>query len=547
MARIDALSEGAKSLLQKGSVAGREFGKDLIKEVANLPEEELLTHLSALKDSELLYERGIYPQSTYVFKHALTQDVAYNSLLLKRRKEIHEKIGRAIEEIYPERMEEFYEMLAHHYSKSDNPEKAFQFLKLSGNKTTRSHSLWEALSFYRQAIEKLKELPETEENKRGQIEVIKLMEMPMRLLGYPEDSLNVILQGEKLSKALRDSQAMAVFSALIGLYYTHAGDAEQAKKYLENCVEQIENVQDINLIAPIAFDLGVSYLIKGEWSKAIDLFPKVIALIEKTNTEKEFFGKPSNCYAMFHVWYGFWVGTLGEFTEGKRWLDKGLSLALALDHPYTIGMSEFIYGWFFSMKGDGENCIMHIRNGIMNLEKAKAHIYLHLAWNISGLGHYLLGDLDTCFKHIEKGIEIQRELDMAFLLSFHEAHLSMAYLEARDIKNAKNCADVALNSSQDNNEKYFEALSRILLGHSIVKSDRSRLNEGKEHILRAIKMLDELKIKSISAVGFYFLGQTYADVGQKDMAKKSFKKAEVAFRKMGMDYWLARTREGFNL
>jgi hypothetical protein len=167
MARIDALPEGTKSLLQKGSVAGREFGNDLIKEVANLPEEELLTHL---------------------------------------------------------------------YSKSDKPEKAFQFLKLSGNKTTRSHSLWEALSFYRQAIEKLKELPETEENKRGHIEVIKLMEMPMRLLGYPEDSLNVILEGEKLLKELRDSQAIAVFSALIGLYYTYAGDAEQAKKYLENCV-----------------------------------------------------------------------------------------------------------------------------------------------------------------------------------------------------------------------------------------------------------------------------------------------------------------------
>jgi hypothetical protein len=62
------------------------------------------------------------------------------------------------------------------------------------------------------------------------------MEMPMRLLGYPEDSLNVILEGEKLLKELRDSQAIAVFSALIGLYYTYAGDAEQAKKYLENCV-----------------------------------------------------------------------------------------------------------------------------------------------------------------------------------------------------------------------------------------------------------------------------------------------------------------------
>ena len=102
-----------------------------------------------------------------------------------------------------------------------------------------------------------------------------------------------------------------------------------------------------------------------------------------------------------------------------------------------------------------------------------------------------------------------------------------------------------MNSSQDNNEKYFEALSRILLGHSIVKSDRLRLNEGKEQILRAIKMLDELKIRSIYAVGFYFLGQTYADVSQSAKAKKSFKKAEMAFQKMGMDFWLARTNGQF--
>ncbi|NIQ11403.1 MAG: hypothetical protein GWO23_17850, partial [Gammaproteobacteria bacterium] len=68
--------------------------------------------------SELLYERGIYPQSTYIFKHALTQEVAYDSLLLKRRKEIHEKIGKVIEALYPDRLEEYYELLAYHYGRS---------------------------------------------------------------------------------------------------------------------------------------------------------------------------------------------------------------------------------------------------------------------------------------------------------------------------------------------------------------------------------------------------------------------------------------------
>ncbi|MBN1602288.1 MAG: hypothetical protein JW915_11805 [Chitinispirillaceae bacterium] len=82
-------------------------------------------------------------------------------------------------------------------------------------------------------------------------------------------------------------------------------------------MEQVEHLQNINLIALIAFDLGVSCLIKGEYSKLLGLFSKVIDLIEKTNTEKEFFGKPSNCYSMFHVWYGFCAGTLGGFCGRK--------------------------------------------------------------------------------------------------------------------------------------------------------------------------------------------------------------------------------------
>jgi predicted ATPase len=110
--------------------------------------------------------------------------------------EVHEKIGRAIEEIYPERVEEFYEMLAYHYSKSDNSEKAFQYLKLSGKKTTRTHSLWEASSFYRKAIEKLKELPETEENKRKQIECF-IIELPSSSQKLKNNQIRVRLYSSK--------------------------------------------------------------------------------------------------------------------------------------------------------------------------------------------------------------------------------------------------------------------------------------------------------------------------------------------------------------
>jgi len=105
MSRVDSLPEGAKEVLQTGSVIEREFGYELIKQVAGLEDQELLRHLSALKDSELLYERGIFPRSAYIFKHALTREVVYDSILIKRKKQLHGLIGDAIEKVYKENID----------------------------------------------------------------------------------------------------------------------------------------------------------------------------------------------------------------------------------------------------------------------------------------------------------------------------------------------------------------------------------------------------------------------------------------------------------
>ena len=152
-ARIDSLPEGAKEVLQTGAVIEREFSHELIKSVTDLPEQQLLAHLSALKDSELLFERGIYPQSTYIFKHALTQEVAYESLLKQRRREIHDRIAIAVEDVYADRLEEHYEILAHHYERSGNAAKAIDYLMLAGEKSNRHYSVQTANEFYQKALE----------------------------------------------------------------------------------------------------------------------------------------------------------------------------------------------------------------------------------------------------------------------------------------------------------------------------------------------------------------------------------------------------------
>jgi class 3 adenylate cyclase/tetratricopeptide (TPR) repeat protein len=153
MARVDSLSDSAKKVLQTGSAIEREFNHELIKRVIGIPEQELLTHLSVLKDSELLYERGIFPQSTYIIKHALTQEVAYNSLVKQSRRDIHTRIGEGMEDLYADRIEEHLEMLSHHFEQSGHAVKAVDYLILAGEKSNKHNAVQAANDFFQKALE----------------------------------------------------------------------------------------------------------------------------------------------------------------------------------------------------------------------------------------------------------------------------------------------------------------------------------------------------------------------------------------------------------
>ena len=215
-ARMDRLEENLKRTMQVASVIGRDFAYRILQTITGM-QEELKSYLLNLQELEFIYEKSLFPELEYIFKHALTQEVAYNSLLLKRRKEIHERIGKAIEELYPDRLEEFYEMLAYHYASGESWEKAYQYLKLSGDKTLGTRSRWEPFRFYREALQALRKLPETEENKRRDIDVRLSLMATMMGLAFPEDSLEILQEGERLSRELGDDRSLARFHGGLGL------------------------------------------------------------------------------------------------------------------------------------------------------------------------------------------------------------------------------------------------------------------------------------------------------------------------------------------
>ena len=150
-ARIDRLADAPKRVLQLAAVIGREFTRRLVDRLAEIRErtDDFLRELTAL---ELILERRLYPELAYMFKHALTQDVAYDSLLVQRRRELHALVGRAIEELYGDRVTEHHEMLAHHFSKAEDWPRALDYLIKAAEKASQAFGLRQALALYGDAL-----------------------------------------------------------------------------------------------------------------------------------------------------------------------------------------------------------------------------------------------------------------------------------------------------------------------------------------------------------------------------------------------------------
>ena len=541
-ARIDRLDESLKRIMHVASVIGREFAFRILQSITEM-KEDLKSHLLNLQGLEFIYERRLFPELEYIFKHALTQEVAYNSLLLARRKEIHGRIGKAIEELYPDRLEEFYEMLAYHYAQGEGLEKAGQYLTLSGTKSARRHSLWEAHSFYKEALTTLHRLPETVERKKQELDVLVLANTPFSLLGYPEGSLDMLQEGEALAKELRDNRSLAFFYGKLSAFYSFRGNHLLGVQYSERALEEGRKSEDVDLIVPVAYGIGNSYMGSGQLDKLVAMVPGALDLLEKKERTSDFFGLPANPYSWLCGLCGLGLGMLGNFLEGEPFLEKGLRHAARIGDLRASAMVEMCYGSFCATKGDWKAAAEHDQKNIGYSEEAKFLVTLDWGWGMLGSACAYLGDPETGRSYGEKGLRMQRDAGIEWFLSMQHLFLGGIHLQRGDLENARGSLEEALRLSQKNHEKYWEAVAWIFLGRVLGRTETPRIDKAEEYMLQGMKIADELKTEPRYAQGHLFLGELYAHGGQKEKAIENLKKAETMFLEMGMDYWLAETRK----
>jgi len=544
-ARIDRLEENLKRIMQVASVIGREFAFRILQAISGV-REDLKSQLLNLQGLELIYEKSLFPELEYIFKHALTQEVAYNSLLSNSRKEIHKRIGSAIEELYAEKMDEFYEVMAYHYSRAEASDKAYQYLKLSAQKATRNNAVSESFGFYKEAVRTLKRLPECKDNKRELIHLIISMDTPMRLLAYPEECLKYLQEGEHASKELGDERSLATFYSLMGIYYSFRGDPLRGMDYAEKCIREAMKHEDVDLIVPMAMELCVAYDASGDYLKTIDLTPYVIALLETKKKEEEFFDRSFHPYSTLQIYYGLSLVYCGRFDEGKAALEKALAVSLKMHHLATLSFAELYLSVYLGYMGEGKEALKRAEESLCcsqegNIPHIVAFAYLMMAYS------YLPSNQpEMALEHALKAYKIATEIGVVLQSALFPMILGYVHFDLGNLEESEKYMQECKELSGRIHCKQWHALAKMYLGRIWSRRDLSLRTSAEEYILDGMGVLEGLGIELFLPQAHLFLGELYTRTGEHEKALKHLSEAEKGFQKMGPagnQYWLRQTRE----
>jgi predicted ATPase len=336
MARLDRLAT-VREIAQLGATLGREFNYDLLQAVSPLDEATLQHGLKQLVEAELVYQRGLPPQARYIFKHALIQDTAYQSLLKSRRQQLHQQLAQVLEERFAETVETQPELVAHHYTEAGLAEQAIPYWQKAGQRASQRSANVEAISHFTKGLELLKTLPNTPERSQQELSLqIALGAVLIAIKGFAAPAARQAYErARELCEQIEDSPEL--FPVLYGLctVYTVAGQHKTAHELAEQLLDLAHRQPVPTFLLPAHTALGMSFFL-GELAVAREHAEQAIALYDPQRDNPQVSGVAQDLGAMCLANAALALWPLGYPDQALQRVQEMLSLARELAHPYSL-------------------------------------------------------------------------------------------------------------------------------------------------------------------------------------------------------------------
>ena len=353
--RIDRLPAEEKALLQTLSVIGREFSLSLLKRVVERHEEELYGLLSHLQEAEFIYEQPAFPEVEYTFKHALTQEVAYTSLLMERRRGLHERTAGAMESLFKDRLEDAYSELAHHYSRGGNTGKAVEYLRLAGQQAMKQSAYADAVNHFTAALDLLQALPESLERAHQELLLQTALGPALgatRGFASPEAGRAYTRARELCQQVGETPQFFEVLRGL-GAFYQQQGKLQTAHELREQLLSLAQRQGDPALLLQAHMALGASLYSLGEVTSAQAHLEQGIVLYDPQKHRSLLIGAGVNPQVAIRSWMTQVLWSLGYPDQALNMSREALTLAYERSHPFGLTFALSFAARFHLFRREG--------------------------------------------------------------------------------------------------------------------------------------------------------------------------------------------------
>jgi len=536
-ARIDRLPETLKRVLQTASVLGREFSLGLLAAVADA-DADLAPGLTELQRSEFLYERTDGDDTVYVFKHALTQDVAYETLLHGRRKVLHARGVEAIERRAATRLSEHVETLTHHAFRGELWGKACDYARQAATKATVRAANREAAAFLELALDALTHLPVTPRTQEDALTLRLRLSAAVFALGEHTRMHQELRQALVLAESLNDRRRQGQVLALMAQYLFVSADHRRAIDCAERALAIGKAVDDAALQVRAGLFVGEGYWAVGDYRRATKLLRAVIRSLP-LSVELRRFGMISLPSVATRAFLSWCLAELGEFDDVGEEEREAIRIAAADNHPMSRIEAAWI-GMAHCRRGDFTAAIAALEPALRLSERWELSNHLATVASYLGVVYAHLGRLEEALPLLERG---QSSAGLRVAQGSRLGHLATWYLLANRFDEARWHAEQGLRLCVEQGEQGHEAWLRKLLGDISACASLQSADEAHGHFARALALAEQLSMRPLIAHCHAGQAKLYRRTGKRIESDEYFAAATSMYREMGMTYWLEKLQQ----
>jgi len=519
MARIDRLPEGTKQLLQTAAVIGREFSPSLLGAVCRTSG-SLESQLSDLCRLEFVYERVETEGTFYVFRHALTQETVYGSLLERHRRAYHDAVGRALEEIYAGRIDEVAELLALHFGRSDQAERAIDYSILAGERAQRRWANSQAVSYFADALRLLRAAPDTKVNCLRRIDaVVKQGELKLAL-GRHAEHLEALESIREIVDEIDDPRREATWHYWVGfLQILTGGAAAVAVGHCRQAAEIASAAGFHELDGFIASCLAQSYIVAGEMPAAIDAGERALSIFE-ADRNLWWAGR-----ALWHLSSA--ANCLGEWEASLGYCRRALEYGTLLNDLRLKVAGLWRTGCAYVQQGDAERGLRYCDDA---LALSPIPFDFAAARMVRGYGKIKAGQVDDGIAELSDVVTWFQGSRLSHLRLLATLWLVEGHLALGDRSKARPLVDEVLNFTRASGYVHFEGVAHRLISECLAVEDPAA---AEDHIEMALDILDRVGARNDLAKALITKAKLRRAGGDDNIRRQLLNRANAIFEVLG--------------